>query len=204
MSSPFVFLAFGPFLYCTEIWKRIQFINSWGTFQVIFSFLYIYGNPRTNNFWVYIVWYLQDGREFTVQADLLHRESRNPGRHVAKAIKSCTVAPNRSICGSSVFNLLHGPLLVRRTCKWLLDSWENLDHFHTWMPCAVYSVPCYWAWKCRCWECSHTRNSIFTVYHCTRRVRSDQHGTMSSRPECRVWLVLQALYCNTCPWRPIE
>ncbi|GFG31245.1 hypothetical protein Cfor_06773, partial [Coptotermes formosanus] len=37
MSLPFVFMAVGPFLYCTEIWKRIQFINSWGTFQEQFN-----------------------------------------------------------------------------------------------------------------------------------------------------------------------
>jgi hypothetical protein len=33
-SSGFVFLTVLPFLHCTEIWKRIQFVNSWGIFQV--------------------------------------------------------------------------------------------------------------------------------------------------------------------------
>ena len=50
MSSPFVFLVLGPFLYCTEIWKRIEFINSWETFQVIFGFLHVYRYTRTNSF----------------------------------------------------------------------------------------------------------------------------------------------------------
>jgi hypothetical protein len=34
MSSGFMLLLLLPFLHCTEIWKRIQFINSWGIFQV--------------------------------------------------------------------------------------------------------------------------------------------------------------------------
>ncbi|XP_023716992.1 gustatory and odorant receptor 24-like [Cryptotermes secundus] len=36
-SSGFMFLTVLPFLHCTEIWKRIQFINSWGNFQEEFS-----------------------------------------------------------------------------------------------------------------------------------------------------------------------
>jgi hypothetical protein len=78
MSLPFVFMAVGPFLYCTEIWKRIQFINSWGIFQVIFSFFYIYGNPRTKNLWVYIAWYLQSGREVTIITPDLTGRSLTP------------------------------------------------------------------------------------------------------------------------------
>lgn len=36
-SSGFMFLSLLPFLHCTEIWKRIHFINSWGNFQVSIS-----------------------------------------------------------------------------------------------------------------------------------------------------------------------
>jgi hypothetical protein len=41
LSSSFVPLVVAPLLCCTEIWKRIKFINSWGTFQVIFNIFYI-------------------------------------------------------------------------------------------------------------------------------------------------------------------
>jgi len=37
ISSSFVLLVFAPISHCAEIWKRIKFINSWGTFQVIFN-----------------------------------------------------------------------------------------------------------------------------------------------------------------------
>lgn len=39
--SSFVPLVVAPLLYCTEIWKRIKFIRSWGTFQVICNVFYI-------------------------------------------------------------------------------------------------------------------------------------------------------------------
>ena len=46
----------------------------------------------------------------------------NPGLQVARVTKFCTVAP--SICGCSVWNLLHVTLLATRILKWLLDFWE--------------------------------------------------------------------------------
>jgi hypothetical protein len=41
-SSGFLLLTFLPFVHCTEIWKRIQFINSWGNFQVNIFYLLVH------------------------------------------------------------------------------------------------------------------------------------------------------------------
>jgi hypothetical protein len=49
----------------------------------------------------------------------LHQGCTNPGRQVARATKFPTVTPN--ICGSSVWDLLHGTLRAPRILKWALD-----------------------------------------------------------------------------------
>jgi hypothetical protein len=45
LSSGFTALILIPFVHVTEIWKRIEFINSWGTFQV-YIYIYIYSSTR--------------------------------------------------------------------------------------------------------------------------------------------------------------
>lgn len=52
----------------------------------------------------------------------------NPWRHVAMAIKFCTMAA--CMCASSVWNLLHVTLLIPRILRWLLDFPDNSYTFN--------------------------------------------------------------------------
>jgi hypothetical protein len=50
LSSGFTILIIVPLVHVTEIWKRIEFINSWGKCQVnIYIYIYIFFDTRLEN-----------------------------------------------------------------------------------------------------------------------------------------------------------
>ena len=54
--------------------------------------------------------------------ELIQHGCTNPGDHVTRATKFCTMAPN--ICGSSIRNLLHVTLVTLRILRQPPDFWK--------------------------------------------------------------------------------